>query len=127
VILFGPAALLAQEIAKNVCLAGVKAVTIHDTKAASNVDLGGQFYLSEAHVGQNRAEATLPLLQALNPTVTVKASSQVLLDQPELLEGFNVVILCDTLLEDSININEICRAKGIKLLVADVSMRSPHP
>ena len=101
-------------------------MTIHDTKAATNIDLGGQFYLSEEHIGQNRAEATLPLLQALNPTVAVTASSSQLVTQPELIEGHNVVVLCDSLLQDSIQINEICRAKGIKLLVADVSVPSQN-
>ena len=100
----------------------MKAVTIHDTKATSTIDLGGQFYLSERHVGQNRAEATLPSLQALNPTVMVGASTGTLLEQPELIESHNVVVVCDTRLEDSIRINQICRAKGVKMLVADVSV-----
>ena len=36
--------------AKNVILAGVKAVTVHDVGAASLLDLSSQFYLSEEHV-----------------------------------------------------------------------------
>ena len=48
---------LGAEIAKNVILAGVKGVTIQDASACELADLGAQFYLSEADVGKNRAEA----------------------------------------------------------------------
>ena len=43
--------------AKNVILAGVKAVTLQDADKVALADLGAQFYLSEADVGKNRAEA----------------------------------------------------------------------
>lgn len=42
--------------AKNIALAGVKSLTVHDTRAASMGDLSSQFYLTEEHVrnGTNR-------------------------------------------------------------------------
>jgi ubiquitin-activating enzyme E1 len=40
-----------------VILAGVKSVTIHDKAEVALRDLGAQFYLSEADIGKNRAEA----------------------------------------------------------------------
>ena len=58
---------LGAEIAKNVILAGVKGVTIQDASACELADLGAQFYLSEADVGKNRAEACAAKLQELNP------------------------------------------------------------
>lgn len=111
-----------QEIAKNLCLAGVKALTIHDSKNVTTMDLGGQFYLAEDQIGQNRAEATLPRLKALNPTVRVNAVATE--DVSGLVDGHNVVVLCDMMLDTSLNISEKCRSNGIKLLVADVSY---HP
>jgi molybdopterin/thiamine biosynthesis adenylyltransferase len=42
--------------AKNVVLAGVKSVTLHDTETAVLSDLSSQFYLFEEDVGKNRAE-----------------------------------------------------------------------
>lgn len=42
--------------AKNVVLAGVASVTLHDTGIAQLSDLSSQFYLSEADLGKNRAE-----------------------------------------------------------------------
>ena len=40
--------------AKNVILAGVKSVTIHDTADTGIQDLSAQFYLGKADVGRNR-------------------------------------------------------------------------
>ncbi|WAR26531.1 UBA1-like protein [Mya arenaria] len=51
---------LGVEIAKNVVLGGVKAMTIHDTGNAGWMDLSSQFFLREADIGKNRAEVTLP-------------------------------------------------------------------
>ena len=62
--------------AKNVILAGVRAVTVHDTKAVDARDLGAQFYLSQEDVGQNRAEACRDKLAELNTSVDVAASAQ---------------------------------------------------
>ena len=38
---------LGCEIAKNVLLGGVKSLTLHDTKAATLLDLSSQFFLTE--------------------------------------------------------------------------------
>ena len=48
---------LGIEVAKNVILSGVKAVTLHDTETVATADLGCQFFLREADVGTNRAVA----------------------------------------------------------------------
>ena len=68
--------------AKNVILAGVKAVTLHDAEAVQLPDLGAQFYLAEGDVGSNRAQACQAKLQELNTAVAVSASSD------ELSEAF---------------------------------------
>lgn len=57
--------------AKNVILAGVKAVTLHDTTTVQQQHLSAQFFLSEADVGKNRAEACAGKLQELNTAVAV--------------------------------------------------------
>lgn len=43
---------LGVEIAKNVILGGVKSVTLHDHAVCKLSDLGSQFYLTEADVGE---------------------------------------------------------------------------
>lgn len=62
-----------MEIAKNIALSGVKAVTVHDTLNTTWADLNGNFYLAPEHIGKNRAEQTLLRLSKLNPSVEVKA------------------------------------------------------
>lgn len=47
---------LGVEIAKNVILGGVKSVTLHDDAVCKLADLGSQFYLTEADVGEERSE-----------------------------------------------------------------------
>ncbi|KIZ06683.1 ubiquitin-activating enzyme E1 [Monoraphidium neglectum] len=98
---------LGVEVAKNVILAGVRAVTIHDTKAVETRDLGAQFYLTQDDVGQNRAEACRDKLQELNGAVEVAASSQEL--TAEFIGQFQVVVLTTASLEESKRINEVCR------------------
>jgi len=44
---------LGVEIAKNVILGGVKSVTLHDHATCKLTDLGSQFYLTEADVGED--------------------------------------------------------------------------
>ena len=57
-------------------LAGVKAVTLQDAEPVALADLGAQFYLSEADVGKNRAEACAARLQELNPAVAVSVVTE---------------------------------------------------
>lgn len=96
------------EVAKNVILAGVRAVTIHDTKQVALRDLSAQFYLTAADVGSNRAEACRERLQELNNAVEVTASSAEL--TPEYLAQFQVVVLTDASLEESQRVDAICHA-----------------
>lgn len=44
---------LANEIAKNLVLAGIGSMTIQDDQLVHEDDLGSQFFISEQHVGQN--------------------------------------------------------------------------
>jgi ubiquitin-activating enzyme E1 len=78
--------------AKNVILAGVRAVTIHDSRATTVRDLSAQFYLTADDVGQNRAEACRDKLQDLNNSVNVSASSVEL--TPDYLSQFQARTNC---------------------------------
>jgi hypothetical protein len=66
---------LGVEIAKNIILAGVKSVTLHDDTPASHLDLAAQFYLTEEDIGQSRAQASSKKLAELNPYVHVQHHS----------------------------------------------------
>ena len=74
--------------AKNVILAGVKGVTLHDLEDVKTQDLSAQFYLTKADIGKNRAEACREKLQELNTAVAVSASSAEL--NEDLLSKFQV-------------------------------------
>lgn len=78
--------------AKNIILAGMRSVTIHDKQVAKKTDLSAQFYLTEEDVGKNRAEACKDKLQELNTSVQVLASAADLTDA--FLTQFQV-FLCD--------------------------------
>ena len=60
------------EVAKNVILAGVKAVTLFDPTPATWYDVGGSPYVAPGHVGAaTRADACAKALAELNPYVAV--------------------------------------------------------
>lgn len=44
---------LANEIAKNLMLAGIGSLTIIDDQTVVNEDLGSQFFVTEQHIGLN--------------------------------------------------------------------------
>jgi len=111
---------LGVEIAKNVILAGPNAVTLHDTKSATEEDLSSQFYINEADVGKNRAVLSAPRLAELNPYVTVHTNtSQVDLTNLSFFDQFKCVILTDAPLSQQIAIDAYCHKKGIPFLAAD--------
>ncbi|GMF48601.1 unnamed protein product [Phytophthora fragariaefolia] len=88
---------LGVEIAKNVILAGVKSVTLHDDAPATWLDLASQFYLSEADIGKPRAAASVKKLAELNPYVPA-------------------VILVNATLKEAKRINAICHSKSIAFI-----------
>jgi ubiquitin-like 1-activating enzyme E1 A len=62
---------LSNEIAKNLVLAGISTLTILDNAIVTEADLGAQFFITQADVGGNRAEAAAPQIRRLNPRVNV--------------------------------------------------------
>jgi ubiquitin-like 1-activating enzyme E1 A len=44
---------LANEIAKNLVLAGIGSITLADHEVVTDEDLGAQFFVNEADVGKN--------------------------------------------------------------------------
>ena len=57
---------LANEIAKNLVLAGIGSLTIQDNQTVVDDDLGAQFFVSEQSVGLNVRFATSIELSSLN-------------------------------------------------------------
>ncbi|XP_070594990.1 ubiquitin-like modifier-activating enzyme 7 isoform X2 [Erythrolamprus reginae] len=108
---------LGVEIAKNVVLAGVKSVTLHDQDDAQWSDLSSQFYLSENNVGQNRAEVSHKHLSKLNNEVGVIPYTSELTE--DFLGTFKVVVLTNSSLKEQLRISDFCHANQICFVLAD--------
>lgn len=117
---------LGLEIAKNLVLAGIKALTIHDTEKCQAWDLGTNFFLCEDDVVniRNRAEAVLQHIAELNPYVHVTSSSIPLNETTDLsfLDKYQCVVLTEMKLSLQKKINDFCRSQcpPIKFISADV-------
>ncbi|CZR54636.1 probable AOS1-forms together with Uba2p a heterodimeric activating enzyme for Smt3p [Phialocephala subalpina] len=95
---------LANEIAKNLVLAGIHSLTIVDHELVKDSDLGAEFFISQANVGMNRAEAAAPQIRKLNPRVNVIVDqSDIKSKGPDYFGAFDIVIATD-LQPDSLNI-----------------------
>ncbi|PWN30586.1 ubiquitin-activating enzyme E1 [Jaminaea rosea] len=118
---------LGVEIAKNICLAGVKSVNIWDPAPIQISDLGTQFFLrpEDLKAGPggaplSRAQATAPRLAELNSYVPVRAVDEPQLTR-EVLSRYQVVVLTDATLKQQLEINSLTRASGsTHFIAADV-------
>ncbi|KAL8544390.1 hypothetical protein ACS0TY_004797 [Phlomoides rotata] len=97
---------LGVEIAKNLILAGVKSVTLHDEGKVELWDMSSNFIFSENDLGKNRALASIQKLQELNNAVTVSTLATKL--TKEQLSDFQAVVFTDINLETGIEFNEYC-------------------
>ncbi|KAK9124596.1 hypothetical protein Sjap_014198 [Stephania japonica] len=97
---------LGVEIAKNVILAGVKSVTLHDEGTVELWDLSGNFIFSESDVGKNRALASVQKLQELNNAVIISTLTERLTE--EKLSNFQAVVFTDISTEDAIEFDDYC-------------------
>ncbi|XP_022614321.1 ubiquitin-like modifier-activating enzyme 6 [Seriola dumerili] len=106
---------LGIEIAKNIVLAGVKAVTLHDTKQCETWDLGSNFFIRKEDVlsQRKRVEAVCPRVAELNPYVHVGLSSCALDDNTDLsfLSKYQCVILTEARLSLQKRVNEFCHSQ----------------
>merc|ERR1712110_789976 len=66
---------LGAEVAKNIILSGVKAITLMDHQEIEEEDKMSQFFVSNTPLGQNRAEASCSSAQLLNPMVAVSTET----------------------------------------------------
>ncbi|XP_065836333.1 ubiquitin-like modifier-activating enzyme 6 [Oscarella lobularis] len=118
---------LGVEIAKNVILAGVKSVTLHDVKSVSTWDLGTQFFARDDDVKnqRNRAEACCHHLAELNPYVTVNVSTREFGQSSDLefLNEYQCVVLTDTSLDVQLKVNAHCRAQDPQIKFVNAGVR----
>ncbi|KAK4204382.1 putative DNA damage tolerance protein [Triangularia verruculosa] len=89
---------LANEIAKNLVLAGINSLTICDHSPVSPSDLTTQFFLPQSPppLNTNRAIAASTAIQRLNPRVTVNIDTvDIRLKPPSYYSAFDIIIATD--------------------------------
>ncbi|XP_060720529.1 ubiquitin-like modifier-activating enzyme 6 isoform X1 [Tachysurus vachellii] len=117
---------LGLEIAKNIVLAGVKSVTLHDSQQCEVWDLGTNFFIREEDIqsGKKRVEAVHFRVAELNPYVQVSVSSLPLNDTTDLsfLLKYQCVVLTETSLSLQKRVNGFCHSQQppIKFISGDV-------
>jgi ubiquitin-activating enzyme E1-like protein 2 len=108
------------EIAKNVALAGVRKLTLHDTKTCTWLDLSTQYYLSEKTIGENRAKVSAARVSELNPYVKIEFSDVDLNGDISFLKEYSCVVLTDAPLALQIKVDDFCHANDIRFMSVDV-------
>eukprot|EP00271_Cylindrocystis_brebissonii_P015800 TRINITY_DN38822_c0_g1_i1.p1 TRINITY_DN38822_c0_g1~~TRINITY_DN38822_c0_g1_i1.p1 ORF type:complete len:1057 (+),score=227.94 TRINITY_DN38822_c0_g1_i1:231-3401(+) len=111
---------LGVEVAKNVILAGVKSVALHDSGVVGIADLSAHFYLSEADIGKNRAEACADRLAELNKAVAVRVVTEEITQ--ELLGHYQAAVFTDLPLDKAIAYDKYCRSHSppVAFIKADI-------
>ena len=114
------------ELAKNVILAGVKSVTLHDPQLVSAADLGSQFFLTEQDIGKPRDASCVSRLAELNEYVPVRLLPSSGLNETDgeqlrqIIKDFQVVALCDASEELELRIDALCHGLGVALVAPSV-------
>ncbi|KKK16204.1 hypothetical protein P175DRAFT_0497802 [Aspergillus ochraceoroseus IBT 24754] len=104
---------LANEVAKNLVLAGIGSLTIIDDAVVTEEDLGAQFFVTQESLGQNRAQAAAPAIRAMNPRVQLHVDSEnVRSKPPEFFAQFDVTIATELDFTMYNTINAACRIAG---------------
>ncbi|MES1912685.1 MAG: hypothetical protein MHM6MM_004920 [Cercozoa sp. M6MM] len=113
---------LAAEVAKTVCLAGVRSVTLVDTaEPVRPCDVGANFFLrtTDADSGHSRVQCMTQRLQTLNPNVAVnfleKASLALTADE---VASYSVVVVTEPMQCSLVELDQFCRTKDVSFFVA---------
>ncbi|XP_057862947.2 ubiquitin-activating enzyme E1 2 isoform X1 [Cryptomeria japonica] len=99
---------LGAEVAKNLILAGVKSVTLHDEGVVEMWDLSSNFLFTENDIGKNRALASVKKLQELNTSVVVFTWTSKI--SKEQLSNFQAVVFTQIDYERAIEFSDYCHS-----------------
>ncbi|XP_013082584.2 SUMO-activating enzyme subunit 1-like [Biomphalaria glabrata] len=112
---------LGAEVAKNIILSGIKAITLMDHNPVDEEDQMSQFFVSTVAPGQNRAEASASNAQLLNPMVTVTTDTNNPAGKDDnFFKEFDVI--CATCCPPSLlcRLDKLCFENNIKFFAGDV-------
>jgi len=107
------------EVAKNLILAGVRAVTLHDDAPVGWADLAANYCLEEAHVGKPRAACVRHALASLNPEhVEVDVHHGALTAAQLAAANVTVLVAADLDHAEEVRLNALCRLAGVRFVGA---------
>eukprot|EP00008_Paramoeba_atlantica_P013273 CAMPEP_0201480426 /NCGR_PEP_ID=MMETSP0151_2-20130828/4910_1 /ASSEMBLY_ACC=CAM_ASM_000257 /TAXON_ID=200890 /ORGANISM="Paramoeba atlantica, Strain 621/1 / CCAP 1560/9" /LENGTH=1011 /DNA_ID=CAMNT_0047862269 /DNA_START=34 /DNA_END=3069 /DNA_ORIENTATION=- len=109
---------LGVEIAKNVALAGVKELVLHDVENVSNLDLSSHFF-AEGQIGKNRAVISAARVKELNPYTDVSSNTSDFYSDLSFLKKFTVVCLCNQPLSKQFEVGKFCHENKICFISAE--------
>jgi len=107
---------LGAEVAKNLALAGIKELHVHDDSAATMHDLASSFLLSESDVGTPRAARAVEQLAPLNPHVVVRRVEGPVDEAALRAGGYTCVVAVDRPLEEQQTLDDASRAVGARFV-----------
>ncbi|KAI9818543.1 MAG: hypothetical protein M1827_000602 [Pycnora praestabilis] len=104
---------LANEVAKNLVLAGIGSLTIVDHEVVTEDDLCSQFFISDSDVNKNRAQAAAAQIQKLNPRVRLHVdTSDIRSKDPSFLAPYDIIIATELDLDTLSVINTSARVSN---------------
>ena len=107
---------LGAELAKNLALAGIKQLHVHDDAPATLHDLATSFLLTEADVSAPRAARAVEQLAPLNPHVEMRRLEGPIDATTLEAHGYTCLVAVDQTLEVQLALNEAARAAGVRFV-----------
>lgn len=110
------------EAVKNLVLPGVGHVHVVDGRTVTADDCADNFFVTQAHMGQPLARVTQELLVEMNPDVTGSfdvAEPLAFAAGASALSSYTLVIATQMTYPQAAELDALCRAAGVPLIVRD--------
>ncbi|KAG5439559.1 hypothetical protein PCANB_002135 [Pneumocystis canis] len=101
-----------KKMTKNICLAGVKSITLHDPHPIQIEDMSSQFFFKHSDIGKPRDQVSVSYLAELNRYVLITFLKEEL--------THHIIVLTETSLKKQLEINDYTHEHGIHFISADV-------
>jgi ubiquitin-activating enzyme E1 len=109
---------LGAEIAKNLLLAGIGRLVLHDCKPVQVTDLASNFCLGSTSIGENRAAASLLRLAKLNESASLSALTDPL--ALDILTQFSCIVFTEPHKESELDeITGFCHVRSIPIVLCE--------
>ncbi|XP_047342044.1 NEDD8-activating enzyme E1 regulatory subunit AXR1-like isoform X2 [Impatiens glandulifera] len=111
-----------SETLKNLVLGGIGSITVIDGSKVEVGDLGNNFMIEEASVGQSKAKSVCAFLQELNDAVKAKFIEEypdrLIETTPSFFSQFTLVIATQLVEDSMVKLDRICREANVMLIFA---------